>query len=366
MAINISQAFHRTSANPIDDTLALTKAEMLNVNDNLMPSKYLTVCQDDGQIYLYDKSATPSVETGKFVLFEAGGGGSVPIGTVIPLMGKTPPTNYLTCNGSIHNISDYPKLANFFEQEFGTKNHFGGDGTTTFGVPDLRGEFIRMTGANSHANQGNGGQVGEHQNATTFPYFVSWYGTNPKSGIMGSVDTNLDVQYPDKAWKRSTGSILWSTPSSVVGTSTGLSNDSFIARPTNTSVLFCICARTEETEPTGHEYSTTEKVVGTWVDGKPVYEKSVRTTGTFAGAVNNVLALDNVDEIISMIGTGVRQEGEAIYPLSFCNGITTTDNYKQMASMFYNVANTSISLRMGESITLSKVIITVRYTKNTD
>ena len=75
MAINISQAFHRTSANPVDDTLTLTKAQMLEVNDNLMPDKYLTVCQDDGFIYLYDKSATASVETGKFSKFEGGGSG---------------------------------------------------------------------------------------------------------------------------------------------------------------------------------------------------------------------------------------------------------------------------------------------------
>ena len=75
MSINVSQAFHRTSANPIDDTLALTKAEMLLVNDNLMPSKYLTICQDDGYIYLYNKSATPSVTTGKFTKFEGGGSG---------------------------------------------------------------------------------------------------------------------------------------------------------------------------------------------------------------------------------------------------------------------------------------------------
>ena len=73
MAINISQAFHRTSAAAIDDTLTLTKAEMLTVNDNLMPAKYLTVCQDDGLIYLYDKEATPDVETGKFSVFKSGG-----------------------------------------------------------------------------------------------------------------------------------------------------------------------------------------------------------------------------------------------------------------------------------------------------
>ena len=72
MAINVSQAFHRTSANPIDESLALTKAQMLTVNDNLMPSKYLTVCQDDGKIYLYDKSNESDVTTGKFRVFEGG------------------------------------------------------------------------------------------------------------------------------------------------------------------------------------------------------------------------------------------------------------------------------------------------------
>jgi hypothetical protein len=75
MAINVSQAFHRTSANPVDESMALTKAQMLAVNDNLMPAYYFTICQDDGEIYLYDKTATPSSTTGKFTKFEGGGGG---------------------------------------------------------------------------------------------------------------------------------------------------------------------------------------------------------------------------------------------------------------------------------------------------
>jgi hypothetical protein len=75
MAINVSQAFHRTSANPVDESMALTKAQMKTVNDNLMPAYYFTICQDDGGIYLYDKSATASEETGKFRKFEGGGSG---------------------------------------------------------------------------------------------------------------------------------------------------------------------------------------------------------------------------------------------------------------------------------------------------
>ena len=76
MAINVSQAFHRTSANPVDESMTLTKAQMKTVNDNLMPAYYFTVCQDDGYIYLYDKSATATAESGKFKKFEGGGGGS--------------------------------------------------------------------------------------------------------------------------------------------------------------------------------------------------------------------------------------------------------------------------------------------------
>lgn len=72
MAINVSQAFHRTSANPVDESLALTKAQMVATNDNLMPSKYLTVCQDDGKIYLYDKTNESDVTTGRFRVFEGG------------------------------------------------------------------------------------------------------------------------------------------------------------------------------------------------------------------------------------------------------------------------------------------------------
>ncbi len=76
MAINVSQSFHRTSANAVDDTLTLTKAEMLAVNDNLMPKYYFTICQDDGKLYLYNKNATPSATTGKFTEFSGGGSSS--------------------------------------------------------------------------------------------------------------------------------------------------------------------------------------------------------------------------------------------------------------------------------------------------
>lgn len=47
------------------------------------------------------------------------------------------PSNTLECNGSTYNISDYPKLFS----KIGNK--YGGDGTSTFAVPDYRGLFVR-------------------------------------------------------------------------------------------------------------------------------------------------------------------------------------------------------------------------------
>lgn len=362
MAINISQAFHRTSANPIDDTLALTKAEMLTVNDNLMPSKYLTVCQDDGQIYLYDKNATPSAETGKFILFEAGGGGSSPIGTVIAFMGTTAPTNYVACDGTVYNISDYPKLANFFEQQFGTKNNFGGDGTTTFAVPNLNGEFLRGTGTNGHTNQGSGANVGVHQDATNHPNIGT--AKSAELGVYGiATSTASPINNSDSTHTAGVTAFTltnggpWASGANVYVTS----------RPTNTSVLFCICARTEETEPTGHEYSTTEHVVGTWINGKPIYEKLIQINQNLSAGSTYEVTLSDCEEIIqhrfkmswnNLITDVVRIVDDAwAYQNASPSNILTTDVY-------YAPSTHKVTFRTSNAIGLFYLI--VQYTKTTD
>ena len=78
--------------------------------------------------------------------------GSSLVGSIYSYMGTYSPFGYLACDGSEYNISDYPRLAEHINRHFGSYNFFGGDGTTTFAVPDLRGEFLRGTGTNSHTN----------------------------------------------------------------------------------------------------------------------------------------------------------------------------------------------------------------------
>ena len=70
--ISVSQPFVREGGFPIDESTLKSKAEMLATNDNVMPAKYFAICSDDGQLYLYDKSATPNQETGKYTLIKTG------------------------------------------------------------------------------------------------------------------------------------------------------------------------------------------------------------------------------------------------------------------------------------------------------
>ncbi len=75
----------------------------------------------------------------------------VPAGTVIPYGSSSAPFGYVKCNGAAISRTAYSDL--FFA--IGT-NFGAGDGSTTFNVPDLRGEFIRGWDDGRGADSGRG------------------------------------------------------------------------------------------------------------------------------------------------------------------------------------------------------------------
>lgn len=242
-----------------------------------------------------------------------GATGFTPIGTVIAVMGNHAPNNYLICDGTVYNIADYAELAAYFTQEFGSSNFFGGDGTTTFAVPDLRGEFLRGTGTNSHTNQGNGANVGVHQDGTEHPgYFLGidgvWYLPNK---------TNVSTPSKTDAYVNTVGGRKYTRITETEEDYELL--ETYTSRPTNTSVLYCIAYKNiyigissggggstytagngiditndvistdnmpsadmdeivtplPSTVPKKVKYSTEEQIVGEWIDGRPVYQKTI-------------------------------------------------------------------------------------------
>ena len=162
----------------------------------------------------------------------SGSGSENPTGTVISYMGKTAPEGYLSCNGAVYNITAYPELAEQIKKEFGKYNYFGGDGTTTFAVPDLRGEFLRGTGTATRAT-GTGAAVGVHQNPTQIPglhidQFGNLLSANSESANSPEnydLATRLD---PRNIFKRSDTDVGYGA------------TYKYSIRPTNTSVLYCI------------------------------------------------------------------------------------------------------------------------------
>ena len=68
----------------------------------------------------------------------AASAGGVATGTVVSLATSTEPTGYLECDGAAVSRSTYSDLFSTIASTYGA-----GDGSSTFNLPDLRGEFIR-------------------------------------------------------------------------------------------------------------------------------------------------------------------------------------------------------------------------------
>lgn len=196
-----------------------------------------------------------------------------PVGHIIPYMGNTAPAHYLVCDGTEYNIADYPYLAQHFQDEFGSVNYFGGDGTTTFAVPDLRGEFLRGTGVNYHTNQGSGADVGVHQDATEhlnlhlnqYRYLTAPVDHGKNSSTIGqnNVDSSADISH-------STNAIPY------IDTNSGsepYTSSHYTSRPTNTSVLYCI-----KYEPTYYMNYVSEKAS---FDSTVLFDGDAKTVGNY-------------------------------------------------------------------------------------
>lgn len=240
-----------------------------------------------------------------------------PVGHIIAHMGTIAPKHYLICDGTEYNIEDYPYLAQHIEDNFGSISYFGGDGETTFAVPDLRGEFLRGTGTNSHENQGSGAEVGEHQDASARTRIVTDANGRLVIDYLGqsfaSTIANADSSYQvgtTSDWQRRYNSSASDTGKATL----------FTSRPTNTSVLYCIkyeptyfmnTYNTNYMQPS--LYSEEERLVGCWINGKPLYEKVFYNLSytAYSGTWTKLFSVAdlNIDETICINGKRNKVEG---------------------------------------------------------
>lgn len=159
----------------------------------------------------------------------------IPTGTIIHLMGTIAPNGYLFCNGDIFKLTDFYNLANYFKDQFGSYNFFGGDGETTFAVPDLRGEFLRCTGTATR-DTGSGDSVGIHQDAT----IISTVWGTKNNDVLVAENINDSKAWDIGALNQDSSVTLSSTYRDIGHKNDHRTHPFPTTRPTNTSVLYCI------------------------------------------------------------------------------------------------------------------------------
>ena len=395
MSLTLGDNFSYGGSKPLDARLKYaTLADMKAVVDATMYDGCLAYCVATDKTYQWKSTNTVDADTGRWREFEnelpvatasvlggvkvgnglqindgvlsviplgVGGGGYAPIGTIISYMGTTAPQDYLACDGTTYNIADYQQLATFFATQFGSSNFFGGDGVTTFKVPDLRGEFLRGTGTNSHENQGNGANVGGHQDATEFLRIAG----SATAFAMSNIANDKGAQKVDSSVRDSDASgkgrnVTWS------GSWDDTVSSRYTSRPTNTSILWCIKAI-----DAGEVYSTTERRVGTWIDGKPLYQKTftveLRTTEyTVTASKIASISVSNIDKLFVINGFHVLQSGSCMPIPWMADTLYGTSNQGRHLQVIYSNVDSEIAIYCNQTNLSATAYITAQYTKTTD
>lgn len=311
--------------------------------------------KSDGTVYYVD-DAIPITQNNTVM-------GFTPVGTVISVMGNHAPEHYLACNGQIVDIADYPELAEYFKREFGVANYFGGNGTTTFKIPDLRGEFLRGSGTNSHGDNGSGAAVGIHQDSTGInPGWANnssggWSFKFASTGTYNNIIVDTSEGYHSLGAR---ASYIANVALKTIGNTDSECGYAYV-RPTNTSVLWCIATKDIFLSAEVF-YSADEKVVGQWVDGSPIYQKTIDI-----GALPNNTTKDvshdisNLKVIISIDGyaTDTSSNKSNCTPLPY-SAVTSSDS---IAVWEYEG---NLKIRTGINYSAYSGYVTLKYTKTTD
>ena len=160
---------------------------------------------------------------------------TTPAGTVDYFANSTAPGGYLECNGQAVSRTQYPELYTAIAVLYGP-----GDGTTTFNVPDLRGEFIR--GADNGKGTDPGRVVGGNQAGTLI---VGDFDGSPTPGSLYSPSGTYQNLYgadPFDATVYSTASTraVYAVSTNVAITAASLPGYIGATRPRNIALMPCI------------------------------------------------------------------------------------------------------------------------------
>lgn len=113
-------------------------------------------------------------------------------------------------------------------------------------------------------------------------------------------------------------------------------------------------------------FSTTEKRIGTFLDGKPLYAKTFEATGPSGTSSSAVSMFDlpaNTERVWLDVGNSYWYNSSTIKPVLTLNWFYATDDWCRVS-----IYTTDVRVKTGSSVNLTnfKYSITLKYTKTTD
>jgi len=158
-----------------------------------------------------------------------------PPGAVISFAASSPPAGWIECNGASLSRTVYADLFAAIGTVFGA-----GNGSTTFNLPDLRGEFIR--GFDNGRGVDSSRNIGSFQKATHIRELIDRY-ANYSAGTFAVGAWEIDGPRTSSVTGSKTNTTLNNNEYYVASASAQSGsgdNTGFAVRPRNIALLFCI------------------------------------------------------------------------------------------------------------------------------
>lgn len=262
------------------------------------------------------------------------------IGTIVPFGGSTSVDGFLLCDGSEYNRTDYPELFEVIGTSFGTPS-----ANTKFKVPDLREATTKgagLTGLSNNHYDADGLALGEfiedrvQEHVHEIMFVASQGGSGQTIGVVsntGSRDATISQSGRSGA----------TTEVKAVGVN-------YIIKARQVALPIDLERQVVE----ANEYSTTETIVGKWIDGKPIYRKvfyNDNWTDDFSYDANAL----NIDEVTSLKAMWIRAGNCFEAPYAGAGGFYST--------LYYNTSSKKINFEANVSHAGATNRTIIEYTK---
>ena len=295
------------------------------------------------------------------------GGESLPIGSMIPYGSQNNiPSNWKICDGSAISRETYAELFNIIGTSYGA-----GDGSTTFNLPDKRGRV--SVGLDS--NQTEFDTIGKKSGSKYLQKHKhklgaegAWYYGVSTANLSGTGTWAYRAYETNEAGEGDSGNLqpyeidIWIIKVSNLVSSLEETTGTIINNLTSTSATDALSANMGKELNEKLNYSTEEKVVGTWIDGKPIYRKVVQYNKPSTGGVNINLSdfgITNVENIWLNHNSFLKSVNNEFKPV---NNLEATNIF----SYCNFPSTTQIRLNTNNAYLTGMWNLIIEYTKTTD